>query len=217
MKRIVSLIIFITVISFITSVSVGNAFWNRDVKKAKEFMQAGMYPKAIELLNKRIIDKPADAEAHFLLGICYIKTGKIRDADQRFASAVRIDSGYGYRRISQYLNPDLTDDDIKLIQSPVDALLRFVNGEHTKELLQKFVYYEDDKVPTEADLNYWINKYKKVKAGNMVLKIVYITFENENTVRIVAITSSTQGKEKIEPESFVKINNRWYLTKEKHR
>ena len=216
MKRNVSLIILFTVISVITSVSVGKAFWNRDVKKAKEFMQAGMYPKAIELLNKRIIDKPADAEAHFLLGICYIKTGKIRDADQRFASAVRLNSGYGYKKISKYINPDLTDDEIKLILIPVDALLRFVNGEYTKELLQKFVYYEDPKEPTEADLNLWIKKYKNVKAGSMILKLVYITFENENTVRIVAITSSTQGEEKIEPATFLKINNRWYQTKEKH-
>ena len=31
------------------------------VKKAKEFMIAGMYPQAIELLDKRINDKPTDA------------------------------------------------------------------------------------------------------------------------------------------------------------
>ena len=51
--------------------SPSQAFFNRDVKKAKEFMAAGMYPQAIELLSKRINDKPTDAEAHFQLGICF--------------------------------------------------------------------------------------------------------------------------------------------------
>ncbi len=44
-----------------------NAFSWGEVKKSKEFMQACMYPQAIELLTKRINDKPADGEAIFSL------------------------------------------------------------------------------------------------------------------------------------------------------
>lgn len=69
-----------------------HAFFNSDVKKAKEFIKADMYPQAIELLNKRINDEPADAEAHHLLGVCYLQQGNIGMADQRFDSAVKLES-----------------------------------------------------------------------------------------------------------------------------
>ncbi len=71
-----------------------HAFWNSDVDKAKEFMKAGMYPKAIELLDKRINDKPTDAEAHFQLGLCYFHTGNYSGADERFSSAVAFNPDY---------------------------------------------------------------------------------------------------------------------------
>jgi len=82
--------------------SPSQAFFNRDVKKAKEFMAAGMYPQAIELLNKRINDKPTDAEAHFQLGICYVITGNHGAANQRFGSAVRLKPDYGYKIGPEY-------------------------------------------------------------------------------------------------------------------
>lgn len=76
-------------------VSPSHAFFNSDVKKAKEFIKADMYPQAIELLNKRINDKPTDAEAHFILGSCYLHQGDMGRADQRFESAVKLESKYG--------------------------------------------------------------------------------------------------------------------------
>ncbi|MFH2046612.1 MAG: tetratricopeptide repeat protein [Pseudomonadota bacterium] len=70
--------------------------------KAKEFMSAGMYPQAIELLDKRIAEKPADANAHFQLGVCYINTGNLSGANERFASAVQLKSDYGYKIGPEY-------------------------------------------------------------------------------------------------------------------
>lgn len=75
---------------------------SNDVEKAKEFMAAGMYPQAIELLNKRIQEKPDDAEAHFQLGVCLINTGSFRMADERFASAVRLKPDYGFQIGGEY-------------------------------------------------------------------------------------------------------------------
>ena len=75
---------------------------SNDVKKAKEFMASGMYPQAIELLDKTIHEKPADAEAHCQLGVCYINIGNFRNADKRFDSAVRLNSGYGYKIGGEY-------------------------------------------------------------------------------------------------------------------
>ena len=68
----------------LASVSPCFALFSNDVDKAKEFMAAGMYPQAIELLKKRINDKPTDADAHFQLGISYVNTGNYGGADERF-------------------------------------------------------------------------------------------------------------------------------------
>ena len=75
---------------------------SNDVEKAKEFMAAGMFPQAIELLNKRVQEKPDDAEAHFQLGVCYINTGNFHGADQRFASAIRLKPDYGFQIGGKY-------------------------------------------------------------------------------------------------------------------
>jgi len=72
------------------------ALFDNDVDEAKKFMSAGMYPQAITLLEKRINEKPTDAEAHFQLAICYIKQGKYIDAKERFDSAVNLKAAYGY-------------------------------------------------------------------------------------------------------------------------
>ena len=85
-------------------VSPANALFSTDVQKAKEFMTAGMYPQAIELLNKRINEKPTDAEAHFQLGVCYVNTGNFSRADERFGSAVKLNADYGYQIGGKYKN-----------------------------------------------------------------------------------------------------------------
>ena len=62
-----------TMVPLILFLSVGvNAFAWGEVKKAKEYMASEMYPQAIALLEKRIAEKPNDAEAYFQLGICHI-------------------------------------------------------------------------------------------------------------------------------------------------
>lgn len=75
----------------------GHAFFSTDVIKAKEFMEAGMYPQAIELLNKRVNDKPTDAEAHYQLGMCYLHTWEWGPMLERFDSAVKLKADYGYQ------------------------------------------------------------------------------------------------------------------------
>ncbi len=66
-----------------------------NVDKAKDFMQAKMFPQAIALLEKEINEEPTNAEAHYQLGICYINKGSFSRADERFASAVALDSQFG--------------------------------------------------------------------------------------------------------------------------
>jgi len=60
-------------------------------------MEAGMYPRAVSLLEKRINEKPSDAEAHFQLGTSYIHTEQYTAAREIFDRAVAFGSDYGYR------------------------------------------------------------------------------------------------------------------------
>ncbi len=87
-------ICFLALFVFTSSVY---ALFDSNVKKAKEFMQAEMYPQAIALLEKEISEEPTNADAHFQLGICYINQNKYSGADERFASAVKLKPDYGYK------------------------------------------------------------------------------------------------------------------------
>ncbi|MBL0716942.1 MAG: hypothetical protein JJV89_02730 [Desulfosarcina sp.] len=87
------LFVFISIIFFGCS---------NETDKAKSFITAGMYPQAIELLNKRIQEKPTDAEAQFQLGVCFINTGNISESNKRFGSAVKLNADYGYQIGAEY-------------------------------------------------------------------------------------------------------------------
>jgi len=97
-------------------IAPAHALLDNEVDKAKEFMKAGMYPQAIELLNKRIKDKPTDAEAHFQLGICYLNNGNYGGAEERFASAVRLKSDYGYKIGEEFKKAGSAAADKKQVQ-----------------------------------------------------------------------------------------------------
>jgi len=65
---------------------------NPDVKKAKDFMEVGMYANAEELLIKKIIEDPSDANAHLLLGECYLSQGDHGKAKNQFDNALELNS-----------------------------------------------------------------------------------------------------------------------------
>ncbi|HMB65832.1 MAG TPA: tetratricopeptide repeat protein, partial [Patescibacteria group bacterium] len=48
------------------------------VDKARDFMKAGMHKQAESLLEQEINQDPTNAEAHFLLGKCYILLDEFR-------------------------------------------------------------------------------------------------------------------------------------------
>jgi tetratricopeptide (TPR) repeat protein len=93
-------VIFLAIL--LAPLTLSHALFDSDVDKAKDFMKAGMYPQAIDLLNIRINQKPTDAEAHFQLGICYLKTGNYRGADERFTGAVNLKPEYGQKVGAEY-------------------------------------------------------------------------------------------------------------------
>ena len=64
-----TILLFFIMIFGINTPSASQSSINGDVKRAKAFMAARMYPEAIELLNNRISEKPTDVVAHFQLGL----------------------------------------------------------------------------------------------------------------------------------------------------
>ena len=94
---------FIAAALLIVFTTPSHALFGSAVDKANEFMAAGMYPQAATVLEQRISEKPTDAEAHFVLGTVYINQGKIGQADERFGSAVRLRTDYGFKVGDEYL------------------------------------------------------------------------------------------------------------------
>jgi tetratricopeptide (TPR) repeat protein len=107
------------------------AFFDSDVDKAKDFMEMAMYDKAIELLNKRINDKPRDLEAHYHLGLCYMATGRGSQAEKHFQAVVKKDPDYGQKVGREYK------------QAGLDALIAGNSGK-AKGLFSQAVKYQPD-------------------------------------------------------------------------
>jgi len=96
-KTLTAIVLFFIMIFVFNTPSTSQASLNSDVKRAKAFMAASMYQQAIELLVKRINEKPTDVEAHFQLGICHINTGSLTKADTWFVRTVGLKPDYGYK------------------------------------------------------------------------------------------------------------------------
>lgn len=64
-------------------------------EKAKEFMAAGMYEQAKVFLKEEINKKPTNANLHFLLGKTLLAINEIKEAQQSFDRAMRLDVNKG--------------------------------------------------------------------------------------------------------------------------
>ena len=63
-----------------------------------------MYPQAIEVLQKRIMDKPTDVEAQFLLGKCFLHEGSYSLAEERVEAVSNLSSKYNSRIAAVHKN-----------------------------------------------------------------------------------------------------------------
>lgn len=65
---------------------------SKEVRKAKEFLDAGMFDQAIILLKQEVQTDPKNAEAHMLLGIAYLGKGMNALAEQELNTATVLDN-----------------------------------------------------------------------------------------------------------------------------
>ncbi len=75
-------------IAIIFLISPAYAWQSKAIKKANDFVSAGMINEAIQALNTGIRESPKDYEAHWMLGKLYLTQGSFSFADARFASAI---------------------------------------------------------------------------------------------------------------------------------
>nr|MDJ0804997.1 tetratricopeptide repeat protein [Desulfobacterales bacterium] len=52
-----------------------------EIERAKRYIGEGKFSQAIALLGERVAEKPEDANAHFLLGVAYLHSGHLQEAD----------------------------------------------------------------------------------------------------------------------------------------
>ena len=90
-----SVLFLATVFLTIALNTTGLAFFDSAVDKAEDYMKAKMVPQAVQVLEKEINEDPTNEEAHFLLGQCYLKEGRFRQAEERFESATALKASYG--------------------------------------------------------------------------------------------------------------------------
>ena len=83
--------VVITIILLII-LSVLGCSGSKEVIKAKEFIDAGMFDQATILLKQEIQSAPKNAEAHMLLGVAYLGQGMSALAEQELNTATVLDN-----------------------------------------------------------------------------------------------------------------------------
>ncbi|MCP4576606.1 MAG: tetratricopeptide repeat protein [Deltaproteobacteria bacterium] len=176
-KVILGIVLFLTLV--FNYVSPSGALPESDVDKAKANINAERIPQAIELLNKTINEKPDDAEAHFILGTCYLMQGSYRSAQERFDKAISLEPGYQDKIGREYRKTAL--DAFKNGRIPTAADL-FEHGVKFNPSIQEdaydfFVKLGDDKGDPSAStyyekaLKYTNDKDEEQQIGYRFLKM----------------------------------------------
>src|SRR5205085_9996292 len=80
-------------ITFLVVLLVSSCSGSKEVKRARDFIDAGMFDQAVAPLKQEIQTNPKNAEAHLLLGTAYFGNGMIALAEQELNTAMQLDNG----------------------------------------------------------------------------------------------------------------------------
>lgn len=116
------------------------AWQSNAVKKANDFLSAGMASEAIQALEDGIRETPKDHEAHWMLGELYLNSGSYTSAESRFNSAVRLKPSYKNKITNAYKKASdsaLKNNDfrkVKIMHESISALDRNVSNQIENEI-----------------------------------------------------------------------------------
>jgi Tfp pilus assembly protein PilF len=77
-------------VALLLTVACGSS---KEVNRAREFIDAGMFDQAVILLKQEVQTNPKNAEAHMLLGAAYLGSGMTALAEQELNTATVLDDG----------------------------------------------------------------------------------------------------------------------------
>jgi len=140
---------------------------DNSIKKAEEFMEAGMYVQAANLLEKEIMDSPTNAKAHLLYGMCNTSLGKLREAESSFKSAIQLNPELGNR---------IGNDLLKLAKkSPADDKSRIFR------MLNMAITYEPS-LKNEVAL-YYVDLTTKAQSIEEIIDLLEVATSFDDGVR----------------------------------
>lgn len=137
---------------------------SKEMKKAKEFMEASMYDQAISLLEIEIQDNPKNAEANYLLGKCYIETSKKGKVEECFNRTILLDTEYKEKVGNLYFDKSFElfqNDNYQYANSYYEEGLKY-NLTYKDEFAKKLFDYINDYSKTTTETEKTITIYKIV-------------------------------------------------------
>ena len=123
--------------------SPGLAIFKPEVEKAKELMDQDMYEDAIKILKRHIQKEPTDGDAFIQLGICYLNTDNVIEADESFKAAAKISSDHNaelatiYQEMADY---HVELNELELAKTAYDQMVEF-NPDLADEVFLKNLGY----------------------------------------------------------------------------
>jgi general secretion pathway protein G len=145
-----------------------------NIKKAEEHMAAGMYQRAIPLLQQEINENPESPKAHFLQGKCKLAVGAPEEAERCFERAKRLDPDLSKEVDRALVRCEVTKENIQTAKAKTRAartnisgiginlnLFEQDNGSYptTQEGLIALPLYRKEGVPKDAWGNPYVYRY----------------------------------------------------------
>jgi len=141
---------------------------SKEVKKAKEFMDAGMYEQAISLLEIEIQANPKNAEASYLLGKCFIETSSnYNKVEECFKRAILLKTDYRGEIGNIYFDKSLElfkGDNTRNASSYYEEGVKY-NPSGAEEFAGKLYDYANESSETATDPS------KPIQIFNVIIKI----------------------------------------------
>ena len=82
------------VLALVVLVACAAGCTNANLVGGRNYVEQGVYDKAVSTLEKAVVDLPNDPEAHFLLGKAYAQTNQYEKAAPELAKAAELDPGF---------------------------------------------------------------------------------------------------------------------------
>ncbi|MCP3852178.1 MAG: PEP-CTERM system TPR-repeat protein PrsT [Gammaproteobacteria bacterium] len=173
-KKIIVISLVVSGIIFSSSITANNY-----IEDAQQYFDKGEYKSAIIQLKNQLKKNPGDANARYLLGITYLKTGDIKQAEKEINRAYKLTPDNDEVKLS-YAQLLLLQKKYKKIHEVLKNKLTTSDNENKRQLYQAYAYLGENQLADAKQIfSELSNSQKSAPVFIGLAKIAFLEKENK--------------------------------------